>query len=145
VRSLVADARGLRRLDPGLFSLKRDARAAIVMPGVFAFADNVMTPLAVGATAAHPDLFPAGLGIGRRGEPRKQYLGLVVTRPDVGTLVLGLNYFDTVDDGDNEDIYRLDSTTFEVTSYMRSFETDYPESAGHHWVGKALPAEAAGT
>jgi len=31
-----------------------------------------MTPLAVGATAAHPDLFPTGLGIGRRGEPRNQ-------------------------------------------------------------------------
>jgi uncharacterized membrane protein YccC len=42
VRSLVADARGLRRLDPGLFSLKRATRAAIVMPGVFAFADNVI-------------------------------------------------------------------------------------------------------
>jgi hypothetical protein len=42
VRFLVAEARGLRRLDPGLFSLTRAARAAIVMPWVFAFADNVI-------------------------------------------------------------------------------------------------------
>src|SRR4051794_5809404 len=36
--------RGLRlqRLDPGLFSLKRAARAAIVMPAVFGFADKVI-------------------------------------------------------------------------------------------------------
>jgi hypothetical protein len=34
--------RGLHRLDPGLFGLKRAARAAIVMPAVFAFADKVV-------------------------------------------------------------------------------------------------------
>jgi|SRR5215211_6049963 len=32
----------LERADPGLFSLKRAARAAIVMPCVFAFADHVI-------------------------------------------------------------------------------------------------------
>ena len=32
----------LRIVDPGLFSLKHAARAAIVMPAVFAFADNVI-------------------------------------------------------------------------------------------------------
>src|SRR2546421_3884528 len=32
----------LQRADPGLFSLKRAARAAIVMPSVFAFADKVI-------------------------------------------------------------------------------------------------------
>jgi uncharacterized membrane protein YccC len=32
----------IRSLDPGLFSLKRAARAAIVMPSVFAFADKVI-------------------------------------------------------------------------------------------------------
>ena len=96
-----------------------------------------MTPLAVGATAAQPDLFPTGFGIGRRGGPRNEYLGLVVTRPNANTFVLGLNYFDTVDEGDNEDMYRLDTTTFEVTPYMRgSFERDYPEYAGHHWAAK---------
>jgi hypothetical protein len=96
-----------------------------------------MTPLAVGATAAYPELFPTGLGIGRRREPRNQYLGLVVTRPEPNTFVLGLNYFDAVDDGDNEDMYRLDTTTFEVTPYMRgSFERNYPEYAGHHWAAK---------
>jgi hypothetical protein len=96
-----------------------------------------MTPLAVGATAAHPSLFPTGFGIGRRNEPRNQYLGLVVTRPEANTFVLGLNYFDTVDDGDNEDMYKLDTTTFEVTPYMRgSFERDYPEYAGHHRAAK---------
>lgn len=96
-----------------------------------------MTPLAVGATVARPDLFPTGLGIGRRTEPRNTYLGLVVTRPDTDTFVLGLNYRDTVDDGDNEDMYRLDTTIFEVTPYMRgSFERDFPEYAGHHWAAK---------
>ena len=64
-----------------------------------------MWPLAVGATAAQPDLFPEGLGIGRRDEPRNRYLGLVVTRPGEDTFVLGLNYFDAADAGDNEDMY----------------------------------------
>src|SRR3981081_1144964 len=32
----------LQIVDPGLFSLKHAARAAIVMPAVFAFADNVI-------------------------------------------------------------------------------------------------------
>jgi hypothetical protein len=41
------------------------------------------------------------------------------------TFVLGLNYFDTVDNGDTEDMYRLDTATFEVTPYMRgSFEKE---------------------
>jgi hypothetical protein len=94
-------------------------------------------PLAVGATAAHPGVFPTGLGIGRRVEPRNEYLGLVVTRPEANTFVLGLNYFDTVDNGDNEDIYRLDKATFEVTPYMRgSFEKEYPEYVGHHRAAK---------
>jgi hypothetical protein len=96
-----------------------------------------ITPPAVGATAAHPDMFPTGLGIGRRGEPRNQYVGLVVTRPDANTFVLGLNYFDTADDGDNEDMYRIDTTICEVTPYMRgSFEKDHPEYAGHHRAAK---------
>ena len=92
-----------------------------------------MTPLAVGATAAHPDVFPSSLGVGRRDEPRNQYLGLVVTRPDPETLVLGLNYFDAVDNCDNEDMYRLDTTTLDLTPYMRgTFEREYPGYTGHH-------------
>jgi hypothetical protein len=64
---------------------------------------------------------------------RSEYLGLVVTRPEADTFVLGLNYFDTVDNGDNEDMYRLDTATFEVTPYMRgSFEKEYPEYVGYH-------------
>jgi hypothetical protein len=95
------------------------------------------TPLAVGATEAHPDLFPNGFGIGRRQQPRNEYLGLVMTRPGPNTFVLGLNYFDTVDNGDNEDMYRIDLDAFEVAPYMGgSFEKDYPEYAGHHWAAK---------
>jgi hypothetical protein len=96
-----------------------------------------MPSLAVGATAAHPNLFPEGLEIGRRDAPRNQYLGLVLTRPKEDTFVLGLNYFDTIDGGDNEDMYRLDTTTFELKPYMgRSFEREYPEYAGHHRAAK---------
>jgi hypothetical protein len=105
-----------------------------------------MSPLAVGATAAHPGLFPTGLGIGRRVEPRNDYLGVVVTRPDADTFVLGLNYFDAVDNGDNEDMYRLDTTTFEITPYMRgSFEKEHPEYAGHHRAAKPYLRKAAST
>jgi hypothetical protein len=96
-----------------------------------------ISPLAVGATAAHPGLFPNGLGIGPRDEPRNEYLGLVLTRPEANTLVLGLNYYDSADDGDNEDMYRLDTKTLEIKPYMRgSFEKDYPAYAGHHWAAK---------
>jgi hypothetical protein len=35
------------------------------------------TEMIVGATNAEPGLFPHGFGIGRREEPRNQYLGLV--------------------------------------------------------------------
>jgi len=102
-----------------------------------------MPPLAVGATAAHPGLFPAGLGIGRRVEPRNHYLGLVVTRPGADTFVLGLNYFDAVDNGDNEDMYRLDTTTFEITPYMRgSFENGASRIRGPSPGGKAVSAQA---
>jgi hypothetical protein len=96
-----------------------------------------MPPLAVGATAAHPGLFPTGLGIGQRVEPRNEYLGLVVTRPERDTFVLGLNYFDAADNGDNEDMYRLDTKTSELTPYMRGrFEKECPEYAGHHRAAK---------
>jgi hypothetical protein len=92
--------------------------------------------LAVGATTAHPNLFPDGLEIGRR-DATRNHLGLVLTRPREEIFVLGLNYFDTIDDGDNEDMYRLDTTTFELKPYMgRSFESDYPEYAGHHRAAK---------
>lgn len=92
-----------------------------------------MSPPAVGATAAHPDIFPSGLGIGRREEPRNRYLGVVLTRPAPDTLVLGLNYFDAADNCDNEDMYRLDMTTLDLTPYMRgAFEREHPEYTGHH-------------
>ena len=74
---------------------------------------------AVGATSAHPELFPENLGIGRRTEPRNEYLGLVITRPEKFTVVLGLNYRDAVDDGDNEDMFELDTRTFDLETYMR--------------------------
>jgi hypothetical protein len=103
-----------------------------------------MPPLAVGATAAHPGVFPTGRGIGRRVEPRNEYLGLVVTRREANTFVLGLNYFDTVDNGDNEDIYRLDTATFEVTPYMRGgFEKEYAAYAGYHRAAKPYLRKAA--
>ena len=96
-----------------------------------------MGTLAVGATSAHPNLFPSGLGISQRDEPRNRYLGLVVTRPDPDTYVLGLNYFDGLDDCDNEDMFRLDTKALEITPYPgRSFENEYPAYAGHHWSTK---------
>src|SRR4051794_40084622 len=73
--------------------------------------------VAVGATAAHPGAFPASLGIGRRETPRNTYLGCVVTRPEADTLVLGLTYFDSADNCDNEDMYRIDMTTLEIRPY----------------------------
>jgi hypothetical protein len=92
---------------------------------------------AVGATNAHPDVFPEGFGIGRRTEPRNEYLGLVVTRPERFTVVLGANYRDNADAADNEDIYKLDTRTFELETYMRGrFEREYPQYAGHHRAAK---------
>lgn len=105
-----------------------------------------MAPLAVGATAAHPAVFPSDLGIGRRVAPRNEYVGVVVTRPEGNTYVLGLSYLDTADDGDNEDVYRLDTTSFEVTPYMRgSFEREYGEYAGHHWAKKSYLRKTSST
>jgi hypothetical protein len=93
--------------------------------------------MVVGATMAHPNTFPEGLGIGRRTEPRNEYLGMVTTWPEPDIFVLGLNYYDRNDKGDNEDIYKVDLTTLQMTPYMRgSFEREYPEYAGHHWAAK---------
>ncbi len=93
---------------------------------------------AVGATSAYPNQFPEDLGIGRRDEPRNEYLGLVVTRPEEDTVVFGLNYFDAADDGDNEDMFKLDTRTFDLETYMRGrFEREYPDYAGHHRAEKS--------
>ncbi len=95
------------------------------------------TDMIVGATQAHPGLFPEGFDIRRRSEPRNEYLGLVMTWPEPSTFVFGLNYHDNEDGRDNEDMYKLDLTTFELTPYMRgSFEQEYPQYAGHHWAAK---------
>src|SRR4051812_37555347 len=97
-----------------------------------AFLDS-RPPVAVGATAAYPGMFPEGLGISPRSWPRNQYLGLVETRPEPTKYVLGFNDRDTADDGDNEDMYIIDVTTGELKPYMRgSFEGEHPEYAGHH-------------
>jgi hypothetical protein len=69
--------------------------------------------------------------------PRNQYLGLVETRPDPTKYVLGFNYYDAADDGDNEDMYTIDVTTGELKPSMRgSFEREHPEYAGHHRANK---------
>lgn len=95
------------------------------------------TEMIVGATQAHPGLFPEGFGIGRRTEPRNGYLGLVTTWPELNTFVLGVNYHDSADGHDNEDIYKLDLSAFEMTPYMRgTFEQEFPQYAGHHWAAK---------
>jgi hypothetical protein len=53
--------------------------------------------------------------------------------PDPTKHVLGFNYYDAADDGDNEDMYTIDVTTGELKPYMRgSFEREHPEYAGHH-------------
>ncbi len=90
------------------------------------------TTMVVGATEAHPGAFPEGFGIGRRTEPRNEYLGLVTTWPEPTTFALGVNYYDNADGRDNEDIYKLDLTTFEMAPYMRG-SLQY---AGHHWAAK---------
>lgn len=72
-----------------------------------------------------------------RSTPRNQYLGMVVTRPEEDTFVFGLNYFDTKDGCDNEDIYRLDRSRGEIDTYMKgSFEKEFPEYAETHWAAK---------
>jgi hypothetical protein len=97
----------------------------------------------VGATPAHPGTFPEGYGIGRRSEPRNEYLGLVTTWPEPNTFVLGLNYHDNDEAWDNEDIYKLDLTSFKLTPYMRgTFEQEYPEYTGHHWAAKPYLRES---
>jgi hypothetical protein len=96
-----------------------------------------LTSLAVGATLACPETFPDGFGISRRDEDINRFLGLVMTRPDEDTFVMGLNYFDSVDGFDNEDMYKVTPTTSELVPYMRgTFEKEYPEYAGHHWASK---------
>lgn len=97
----------------------------------------------VGATYADPSMFPEGFGITRRSEPRNQYLGPVMTWPEPDTFVLGLNYYDAADKGDNEDIYKIDLRTFEMTPYMRgTFEQEYPQYAGHHRAAKVYLRES---
>jgi hypothetical protein len=103
---------------------------------------NQMRLPAVGATNAYPDQFPEGLGIGRRTEPRNEYLGAVVTRPEEDTVVFGLNYRDHADDADNEDMYRIDTRTLEIEPYMRGrFEREHSEYASHHWAEKSYLRE----
>lgn len=100
------------------------------------------TEMVVGATLAHPGVFPEGFGIGRRTEPRNEYLGLVTTWPEPTTFVLGVNYHDDADGRDNEDMYKLDLATFEMTPYMRgTLEQEYPQYAGHHWAAKSYLRE----
>jgi hypothetical protein len=104
--------------------------------------DDLLKPMApdmmVGATQAHPGVFPEGFGISRRTEPRNEYLGLVTTWPEPETFVLGLNYYDNADQCDNEDMYKLDLDTFELTPRMgRSFVKEYPQYGEHHRASKA--------
>jgi hypothetical protein len=98
--------------------------------------DVVLKPmgnLAVGATCVHQSVFPTELGIGQRTKPRNTYAGYVVTHPAEDTYVFGLTYHDAIDDGDNEDMYRLDTATGEVRHYKpRDFEREFPEYAGYH-------------
>jgi hypothetical protein len=93
--------------------------------------------MAVGATEAMSGVFPEGFGIGRRTEPRNEYLGMVVTRPEEHIYVVGTNYYDVDDRCDNEDMYKFDLGTNEWTPYMRgTFEEEFPQYAGHHWAAK---------
>jgi hypothetical protein len=72
-------------------------------------------------------------GIGQRTQPRNTYAGYVVTHPAEDTYVFGLTYHDAIDDGDNEDMYRLDTATGEVRHFKpRDFEREFPEYAGYH-------------
>ena len=62
---------------------------------------------------------------------------MIVTRPTEETVVLGLNYYDAKDAGDNEDMYKYDVRTSEFTPYMRgTFAREFPEYEGHHRASK---------
>lgn len=96
-----------------------------------------VTEMLVGATQAMPGVFPEGFGISPRSEPRNELLGTVVTRPEEHIYAIGVTYYDRNDDGDNEDIYKIDLTANEMTPYMRgSFEEDYPKFANTHRAAK---------
>jgi hypothetical protein len=93
----------------------------------------------VGATHGEPGYFPReGFGIGRRQEPeRNKFLGSVFTWPEPITFVIGANYYDRNDHGDNEDMYKLDLNTFVMTPYMRgTFAQEFPVYGTHHWDAK---------
>ncbi|MGH2905887.1 MAG: hypothetical protein ACRDKI_03860 [Solirubrobacterales bacterium] len=93
--------------------------------------------LTVGATHYVQNDFPDALGIGQRSFPRNELLGHIVSRPTDYFYVVGVNYFDTNDGCDNEDIFKIDTRTLEMDNYSpRQFEKDFPAYAGTHWANK---------
>src|SRR4051794_7830893 len=103
--------------------LERDAWDDLLAPRVL--------DMFVGATQADSNVFPDGFGIGRRNAPRNDYLGIVLTRLEPEVFVVGVNYFDHHDDGDNEDMYKFDLAKSWITPYMGlDFEKEHPQYAG---------------
>ena len=94
--------------------------------------------------ALYPGRFPGGLDISPRKTPRNQYLGLVETRPgNVTKHVLGFNYYDAADDGDNEDMYTIDVTTGEVNRHARQLRARAPRVRRAHTSEEGLPPKEA--
>jgi hypothetical protein len=94
------------------------------------------SPAALGATQAHPDLFPpefSSIGINPRDAARNDLLGMTVTRRAADEAAFGLSYLDSKDGGDNEDFFLLDLPSETITYWPgASFEKAYPEYAGAH-------------
>jgi hypothetical protein len=102
------------------------------------------TSLAVGATAAvaseYPVIFDSVLP--RPIRPRHvegyEYLGYTVTRPDAGSVVLGLSYREREAGRHKEDLFRVDALTGEVGQFERgSFEAVDPRYKNTHHAPKS--------
>src|SRR5437867_3289770 len=84
--------------------------------------------LGLGATEAYPGFFPEGLGITRRTEPRNTLRGTVMTKPEPFVVMIGVTYWDKVDNGDNEDMLKVNEQTLEITPMTPAeFAKEYPE------------------
>jgi hypothetical protein len=97
---------------------------------------GLLTNLAVGATQAHPGYWPKifdEVGISPRNPSSNDYVGAVVTHPDADTFVFGVTFDDKRGGHTDEDMYKFDARTSEITPYMHdTFEKEYPMYVDHH-------------
>lgn len=92
--------------------------------------------LGVGATHAYPGAFPPdfqSIGINPRMFPRNTLIGSTVSHPTNDEFVVGITFFDTHDNGDNEDYYVYRATDSSIRKHSASeFEQRYPAYADTH-------------